>query len=540
MFTLNQEDMKVLREKGIKAPENVIIPVWTDEKTSIHLALDFTDNKVYVSQFMPYLDEDQEVEYLTLISSDKKFIIVKNDDDLTKNNLKALYMPNKIDGRWSKKSIHEYLNGKNDNVTIEDVFNDLNNNMKQYIDLPDEKMYDFLSCWAIGTYFHQMFNTFPYIYLNAMKRSGKTKLLTFMSCVCFNAKFSLSTTPATLFRLIQGNRCTLLMDEEEKITSKDIGEIRSMLLAGYKKGIKVPRAQEKSSKKNKFWDVNEYEVFSPKMIANISGIEDVLEDRCITLVLLRTNKRLIGNREIYINDDKWINIRDKLYINLLTNWKDIRKSYEVLSGVFLNEDNVDNEGNDVNKRPIPPIISEDINYINNNNKSYYIENTTLSTLSTLTTLKKRIKGIKSRDLELWLPALSIGLCVGEDVFNNILELCIKSVSDKETEDVSESTDLVLISVLSELVDKDAYYNVKDILKSLREYMGYEDKDAKWLNNRWVSRALKRLRFTEKRRHSVGVQYRITPDKVKEISERSGMRLDKFIKQQTLTKNNGEA
>ena len=65
--------------------------------------------------------------------------------------------------------------------------------------------------------------------------------------------------------------------------------------------------------------VEDYDLYSPKMLANISGIEDVLEDRCITIILKRTRNKEKGNREIDITDYQWQEIRDKLYICLMQN-----------------------------------------------------------------------------------------------------------------------------------------------------------------------------------------------------------------------------
>jgi len=204
----------------------------------------------------------------------------------------------------------------------------------------------------------------------------------------------------------------------------------------------------------------------------------------------------------------------------MKNWKELRKNYEILSEVFLNEDDENNEH----------FLEKDVNEFildNKNKKNLIIENTTLCSLSSLLS---KIKGIKSRDLEMWLPILSIAMTISEDTFNNILELCTKLIREKDTEDVTESTDLVLIDVLADIVDKDDYYNVKMILNRLREHMGFEnEKENKWLNNRWVSRALKRLAFNDKRRHGSGVQYRLLPKNVQDISERSGMALERFIK-----------
>ena len=505
---------------------NVLIPIWNTKRTVIHPALNIDKEKVLLSQFMIYLDGETEKEYLTLIGSDKKFCIIKEEEDFTKNNYKPLYFPNKLDNRWSPDSIKHFLNGSCPVVTMKDTFETVKAEIKEYIDLPDDRMYDFMACWIIGTYFHPMFNSFPYVYLNAMKRSGKTKLLTLAYCMAFNAKFTLSLTPATLFRLVQGNRCTIVMDEEEKLNDKDKIEYRSLLLGGYKKGMKVPRAQEG---KKKSFEVNEYEVYSPKIMANISGIEDVLEDRCITLILLRTLSVGLANREIDINDEKWQMVRDKLYVNLMVNYNAVIRSYGLLSDHFSSVGSVGCEGS-VGTMGVRGLLI-------NNDMSIIHESPTHPTLTTL----GKLKTIRARDLELWMPILAIGMTVDDTIFNNLVDFALKNIAEKETESVTESNDSVLIESLIDIVKDDDYISTRDLIDKIANYLDIDikDKNNGWLNGVWLGRAMKRLGFVNKRRVARGVEYRLAPESVKNIAMRAKVGLDKYVKQKTLEVNQND-
>jgi len=44
--------------------------------------------------------------------------------------------------------------------------------LKDYIDMKEEN-YPLLALWIIGTYFHKSFSTFPYLFVNAMRGSGR-------------------------------------------------------------------------------------------------------------------------------------------------------------------------------------------------------------------------------------------------------------------------------------------------------------------------------------------------------------------------------
>lgn len=520
MFSLNENDVKVLKEKGIKTPEGILTPIFDDTDKKLNLALDYIDDKIYLTQFIKYLDGQDKKRYPTLICSDKSIITIKDDKVLNDLGFFTEFMPNVIDNRWSNDSMKHFFNGSCPEITIKDAFDMVRNEIVEYIDLPDVRMYDFMACWILGTYFHPMFNSYPYVYLNAMKRSGKTKLLTLVYTMAFNAKFTLSLTPATLFRLVQANRCTLVMDEEEKLTDKDRVDYRSLLLGGYKKGMKVPRAHEG---KGKTFQVGEYEVFGPKIMANIGGIEDVLEDRCITLVLLRTMDKNKANCEIDINNEKWQSIRDKLYINLLKNFLEISRCYKLLSDKFSVVSVVSE---------VSVVSIESSNFFNNSiTGSINTKNTTQTTLTSL----DKLESIRARDLELWMPILSIGLAVGDNVFDNLVDFALKSINEKEIENATESQDNVLIELLIDVVKEDAYYGTKELLEKFTLHLDIDTKsfDGKWLNAKWLGRAMKRLGFVNKRRVARGVEYKLDQDSIKNIAMRAKVGLDKYVKQKTL-------
>lgn len=80
-----------------------------------------------------------------------------------------------------------------------------------------------------------------------------------------------------------------MIDETEKLSRPDRAlEFRSILLGGYKKGEKVYRTEKL---RDGTFQPEAFEVYGPKALANIGGIEDVLEDRCHT-VILRARKIL--------------------------------------------------------------------------------------------------------------------------------------------------------------------------------------------------------------------------------------------------------
>ena len=74
----------------------------------------------------------------------------------------------------------------------------------RYMDMNEESKI-IVSLWIIGTYLHDEFESFPFLFINAMKGSGKTRLLKLINVLCYKGKLTNNTTPAVLFRTAEEN-----------------------------------------------------------------------------------------------------------------------------------------------------------------------------------------------------------------------------------------------------------------------------------------------------------------------------------------------
>ncbi|MEM0096699.1 MAG: hypothetical protein QW660_08750 [Candidatus Bathyarchaeia archaeon] len=359
--------------------------------------------------------------------------------------------------------VHDFLQGKAE-VDPKELYIAVKTVFESFVELEDPVAYDFLTIWTLGTYFVQCFSSFPYLYIGGMKQSGKTKLLTVLKELCFNAGFSTDLSTSALFRFTDTYRGTLLMDETEDLANPERKQaFRSILLNGYKKGVEVQRTNPNTL------SLEFFEVYGAKALANIAGIEDILEDRCISLIMKRAKNFQILNREVPIGDLVFQKIRDSLYIFFLTHFN-----------VF----------NDVNW----------VHVIGEAEKA----------------------GICGRELEIWKPILVLASFFEKffnGLFREILNFAKKKIEEKKAENITESADFILVRVLLELVEADGYYKLGDIKKKMADM--YED-EQKWLNEKWLGRALKRLGFTQKRRIGKGREYFLAKDKVKDLAERLGV------------------
>jgi len=162
--------------------------------------------------------------------------------------------------------------------------------LNKYLDLKPE-YYDIIALWILGTYFHKQFITYPYLFLNAMKGSGKSRALKLITYLSYNGELMNSISESVLFRTAENHMIGI--DEAEHIGSKEKNALRELLNSAYKQGAKVKRAFKVKGKEREGYQIEEFNVFCPVALANIWGMDEVLGDRCLTLILEKSAKKEI-------------------------------------------------------------------------------------------------------------------------------------------------------------------------------------------------------------------------------------------------------
>lgn len=371
--------------------------------------------------------------------------------------------------------------------------------MKQYIDL-QEDYYHLIAIWIIGTYFHKQFSTYPFLFLNATKGSGKTRTLRIISYLQKGGDGSLLNNPSepVIFRTAQ--KTGLIFDEFEDIGKKESQVIREILNAAYKKGGKVVRMRKKYSKEGEEQVAEAFDLYTPVAMANIWGMDDVLGDRCINLVLERSNNTTITRLIEDFDTNKTL--------------KELIRTFSVVSAVYIQKKMYIEEWN--------TYVSSRTNYTNN---TTYIHNSNSTNNSSNNNYYDELEmfnkifdsGIEGRALELYFPLLIISHIINEDCFKKTLEIATKLTDDKKQEDVSESRDIITLDFLARLnLQHEASFNSLNVLAgTFRSFVGEVEEDDRWVTAKWLGRALKRMNLIiDKRRMSKGVEVRIAIEKAK--------------------------
>ena len=205
-----------------------------------------------------------------------------------------------------------------------DCFDLCRNAYESYIDFSGRLDSTLLSLYTIQTYLLPVWDTIGYIAITGIKRSGKSKTLDVAEQICFNAVNTVSITASSLFRIVDERSATLLIDEADFTSPEKSGDIRQLLLRGYRKGMCVQRT-EKIGERNV---VRFFDAFGGKIIVARRGeMEPKLWDRVIPINLQRTRNPEKTKKMIHPDDPFWQDIRDHLAFFALRHWREVEQAY---------------------------------------------------------------------------------------------------------------------------------------------------------------------------------------------------------------------
>ena len=160
----------------------------------------------------------------------------------------------------------------------------------RYMIFTNEHQLVAITLWVAHTHAFVHAEATPYLNIHAPeKRSGKTRLLEVLTLLVHSPIMAADISPAALFRHIEKEHPTLLLDEADAIFSKNApaekGEaLRQILNAGYVASGTVIRMEGRN------YATKAFNVFCPKAIAGIGNIPDTIADRSIQIKLHRQGR----------------------------------------------------------------------------------------------------------------------------------------------------------------------------------------------------------------------------------------------------------
>ena len=171
-----------------------------------------------------------------------------------------------------------------------------------------------LSLWIMLTYLYVAWDAVPYLFVNGPAGSGKTRVFELLSPSGVSSfAFEQSVGSGAVSHAAR-SRGTLLLDEAERLSDggDDVAELRSILLAGYKRGGRASRLESVDDS----YQMKEFQVFGPKAIACINALPTALASRCVPVQMFRSPAEAEKpRRRIDEDPDRWQELRDDLHID---------------------------------------------------------------------------------------------------------------------------------------------------------------------------------------------------------------------------------
>ena len=389
--------------------------------------------------------------------------------------------------------------------------------LKKYIDM-NEEYYELIALWIVGTYYHKSFESFPYLFFNAMRGSGKSKTLKLVTYLSNEGNVMASPTEAVLFR----TNGTLGIDEFEGVGGKEKTAIRELLNSSYKRGTKIFRMKKQKTKDGEDHVAEEFEPYRPITMANIWGMEEVLGDRCLTIILERSEDPLKLRLSESFETNKTIKF-------IKRNFKECSLCSVVMQkNIYTLWDNYLMERYRTTHTTLTTTTTNNtLTTQNNDYEELLTTHTTLTTNNTynaLNTLRRlRIDSffnkihdteITGRNLELFMPLFLVASLMGDEALTSIIKVAKKIVKERTHEEQVESRDVMVIDFVSrQNAENLSFVSITKLVNNFRDFL---DGEIDWLNAKWLGRAFKRLSLVvDKRRTQRGIEIILNIGKAKQ-------------------------
>lgn len=157
---------------------------------------------------------------------------------------------------------------------------------ERYVVFASEEQVTAVALWIAHTHAIEAADVTMYLAITSpAKRSGKTRLLELLELLVPRPRRTANISDAALFRIIDQERPTLLLDEADVTfgPKSDRHELRGLLNAGYRRGATVIRCETIGRTQK----VVPKDAFGAKALAAIGQLPDTISDRSVMVRLQR-------------------------------------------------------------------------------------------------------------------------------------------------------------------------------------------------------------------------------------------------------------
>jgi DNA primase len=405
------EQLKVMKDREANQKKDME-PLEVGALATVNPALDFIGDTALIMAPQRVMDAETRVPHWqnTVVTSKRERFVLSHEEllgrgwhtpDMDRTDIRV------AEERYSPEVIKGFLNGSLSG-DIQKTFSEVRAAMQRYIDFTDERVYDFLACWIIGTYLFPIFSHYPYVHFTGPKGSGKSQCLHVLRNLGHNAKIAGSMTLAVQFRIISALQPTLLFDEMENLGQTQHTELHRMLKYGFEKN--GPQVWRMDTTGNRM-EMSCWSVYCPRAFASIEGMEDVIGSRSVQVIMERSFNDEIKSRTVNAEDTLWQDLRDQLFLVTMTEGTRIKGIYDSL------------------EKPAEIYFS-------------------------------------GRDWDIFKGILSVAWSVGSEAFNSLISFAINTHESKVARDQDNSPDMIILRFLSEVITRHDWYELGTLNDSL--------------------------------------------------------------------------
>jgi Protein of unknown function (DUF3631) len=175
-------------------------------------------------------------------------------------------------------------------MELPEILEDVKGFLSRYILFSKEAQALVVTLWVAHTLVIEAFDYTPYLQISSpVKRCGKSRVFDCLKLLCAKPWVVVSITEAVMFRKIEKDAPTLLLDEIDAVFTAKKGDdgkeaIRALLNAGFERRAIVPRCVGPNHA------LKEFRVFCPKALAGIGKLPDTIADRSIPIIMARRKR----------------------------------------------------------------------------------------------------------------------------------------------------------------------------------------------------------------------------------------------------------
>lgn len=395
----------------------------------------------------------------------------------------------KLTQKEIKSSALELVKELNISPELPELYDEILKAINYYVDLPEEAK-KLLTLWILGTHFYKKFPSYPILFFNAMKGSGKTRTLTLASHLSEGLKGFVenSISESALFR----SNGALFLDEMERLNQKDKNNLNLLLNSCYKKNAQVSRTTKKKVEGIETYMPEHFDLYRPVALANINGLDSILEDRALIILLERSADSIITSR-IEDFDYRLSALKTKLralnrdmsdvcdmsdaIFNIINGWNDYLDSISenCVTNVTASQNKGKNENFELSASPSNVTTSP---FLNIYAKIY----------------EKKISG---RTLEITLPLMIIASQISESIFEEALDIFSK-IAKRRRENEFDSLEVLIYQFVTSLeLELSDFKTPTELFNQFQSFVNFPLE----LNVRGFSKILERLQLISDRKRT---------------------------------------